>query len=67
MPIDRNRGLSVRECWERLQRVDEEIAELPIYASPKFDLLLQRRQWFEKQLERLLNKWRNENAKQRTQ
>lgn len=48
------RGLTICQCWERLQQIDEAISELPADRHSRFEDLLENRQFFEEQLKRLL-------------
>jgi hypothetical protein len=50
------RRLSVRECWARLQQIDESISTLGLDESHKLERLLENRQFFERQLENKLKR-----------
>jgi hypothetical protein len=50
------RRLTVRECWARLQQIDEALADLPADRGcmKRMDRLFENRQFFERQLEQRL-------------
>jgi hypothetical protein len=52
------RRLSVRECWARLQQIDEALADLPADKGcmHRMGRLLENRQFFERQLENKLQR-----------
>jgi len=49
-----SRRLSVLQCWEKLQRIDEALEVLPSYALKRQEALTESRKFFELQLARAL-------------
>jgi hypothetical protein len=54
--VARRQPITVRECWSRLQQIDEVLAELPAERAyrAKMVRLIENRKWFAQQLERSL-------------